>query len=57
MEIIRLPARVEAAVADLAEESAAERAKADIVERNLAEDAGKLIEKFLAGSTREFAVV
>jgi hypothetical protein len=56
MEIVRLSAREEAAIADLAEEAAAERAHADVLERELAEDAGKLIEKFLAGDLSSFVI-
>lgn len=54
MEIVRLSIREEAAIADLAEASAAERARADVLERALAEDAGKLLERFLAGDMLPF---
>lgn len=56
LEIVRLPSREENAIADLAEESAAERARADVLERKLADDASLLIEKFLSGSIAEFEV-
>ncbi len=53
-EVVRLPHSEEEAIADLAEESAAKRAQADVLERELAADAGKLIDRFLAGDMREF---
>jgi hypothetical protein len=53
-QIVRLSPREEAAIADLAEESAAERARADVLERELATGAGRLIERFLAGDTVSF---
>ncbi len=52
--VVRLSAREETAIADLAEESAAERARADVLEREIAADAGKLIERFLAGEMTPF---
>lgn len=55
-EIVRLTSSQEDAIADLAEESASKRAQADMLERELAADAGKLIDCFLAGDMREFAV-
>ncbi len=54
LEIVRLSKDEENTIADLAEESAADRARADVLERELAEDAGKLIEKFLAGDMVSF---
>jgi hypothetical protein len=54
--VVRLPARDENAIADLAEESAAERARADVLERELADAAGLLVEKFLSGSIAEFEI-
>ena len=53
-EVVRLTRSEEDAIADLAEEAAPKRAKADILERELAANAGKLIDCFLAGDTREF---
>jgi hypothetical protein len=53
-EIVRLTRSEEDLIADLAEEAATKRAKADVLERELAADAGKLIDRFLAGDTREF---
>jgi hypothetical protein len=55
-EIVRLVRREEDAIADLAEEAAAKRAQADVLERGLAADAGKLIDRFLAGDMREFVI-
>lgn len=52
--VVRLPAHEENAIADLAEESATEQARADVLEREMAADAGKLIEKFLAGDMLSF---
>lgn len=54
LHVVRLATEDETSIADLAEESAAQRARADVLERKLAEDAGKLIEKFLAGDTVSF---
>lgn len=54
--VVRLDKRVENAIADLAEESAALRARADVVEREMAEEAGKLIDRFLAGDVVDFVV-
>lgn len=53
-EIVRITRNEEDAIADLAEEAATKRAKADVLERELAADAGKLIDRFLAGDVREF---
>lgn len=47
-EIVRLPAAEENEIARLAEEAAAERAQADVRERELAADASGLIERFIA---------
>ena len=54
--IVRLTAPTESAIADLAEQSSAERARADVLEHQLATEAGALIDRFLAGSTDEFIV-
>lgn len=56
-QVVRLASKDEYAIADLAEESAADRARADVLERELAEDAGKLIEKFLAGDMVHFVTM
>ncbi len=53
-QVVRLASKDEDTIADLAEESAADRARADVLERELAEDAGKYIEKFLAGDMMHF---
>jgi hypothetical protein len=52
--IVRLAPGEESAIADLAEESAAERARADVLERELAADAGRLVERFIAGDLDSF---
>ena len=56
LEVVRLSSREEDTLADLSEESAAARANADILERQLATDASQLVDRFLAGSTKEFVV-
>lgn len=55
-EIIRMSRRDEDTIADLAEQSAAERARADVIERQLAIDAGQLIDRFLVGDMQSFKV-
>lgn len=45
--VVRLSKRIEDKIADLAEEAASERAKADLLERELADDAEKVIADFL----------
>jgi type I restriction enzyme S subunit len=52
--IVRLREREENSIADLAEKSATERAQADVLERELAADAGDLIERFLANDSSSF---
>lgn len=52
--VVRLSETEENAIANLAEESAADRTRADVLESELAEDAGKYIEKFLAGDMVHF---
>jgi hypothetical protein len=47
--IVRLAPDTEAAIADHAEESARLRTEADALDRGLAEAAGKLIDRFIAG--------
>jgi hypothetical protein len=54
--VVRLAEKEEDALAGLAEEAALQRAKADMLEREVANEAGQLIGKFLAGDTREFVV-
>ena len=54
MEIVRLTSGEEDAIANLAEQSAAERARADVLERDLAADAGNLIDRFIAGDMDSF---
>lgn len=56
-EVVRIAPRDEEAIADLAEESAAERARADVLEREVAVDAGNLIERFIAGDLNSFITV
>ena len=53
-EVVRVAPKDEEAISDLAEESAVERARADVLDRELADDAGKLIEQFLAGDIVPF---
>jgi hypothetical protein len=55
--VVRLSPSEETAIADLAEESAAERAQADVLERELAADAGNLIDCFIAGDLDSFVTV
>lgn len=57
LEVVRLTADEESVIADLAEESAAERARADVLERELAADAGTLVDRFIAGDLASFATV
>ena len=45
--LVRLKEAQEEAIADVAEEAAAERGKADVKERKLAEDAGTIVSEFL----------
>jgi hypothetical protein len=53
-EIVRLATREEASIADLAEEAASLRARADVQERALATAAGELIDQFVAGEMKNF---
>lgn len=48
--VVRLHQTIEAAIADHAEASAKARAEADGLERKLAEDAGRFMDEFIAGS-------
>lgn len=47
MEIVRLPSHEEDTIADLAEESARVRAEADLLERQLADDAAAVVDRCL----------
>ena len=49
-EVVRLKPLEESAIADLANASARARAAADVLEREMARDAGIIIEGFIAGS-------
>ena len=49
LEIVRLDPAEESAIADLAEAAAMARAAADLLERDIAQDAGAIIERFMAG--------
>jgi len=48
LEIVRLESREESAIAELAEASAQARAAADLLEREIAADAGEIIDRFIA---------
>lgn len=52
--VVRLSSHEEAVIADLTEKSATERTQADLLERELASDAEKLIERFMAGDMMPF---
>ena len=54
LEIVRLSAKEEDKVADLAEEAGKLRADADLADRALASSAGELIDKFIAGDMSDF---
>lgn len=49
LEIVRLNPAEESAITDLAEAAAMARAEADLLERDIAKDAGAIIERFMAG--------
>jgi type I restriction enzyme S subunit len=49
LEIVRLNPAEESAIADMAEASAEARAEADLLEHNIGQDAGAIIEQFMAG--------
>lgn len=51
--VARLAPQEEEAIADLAEASAAARSRADLLERELAQQAGALIDHFIAGESLE----
>lgn len=52
--VVRLSAKEETAIADLAEQAASLRADADVKERALATAAGELIDEFVAGNMLNF---
>lgn len=52
--VVRTRRREEEKIADLAEESSADRAQADVLERELAADASLLVGRFLSGDSAEF---
>lgn len=51
LTVVRLRQSDEDGIANLAEAAAAKRAEADVLERLMADDAGKLIDRFLAGES------
>lgn len=55
--VVRLTSGEEDVIADLTEEAAAERAQADVLERELAADAGNLVDRFIAGDLASFLTV
>ncbi len=55
-EVVRLAAKEETAIADLAEEAASLRARADVQERAMAAAAGQLVERFIAGEQADFEI-
>lgn len=56
LEIVRLAPSRENAIADLAEEASALRAKADILENILSADAEAILDRFIAGDTQDVVV-
>lgn len=56
LQIVRLHPKTENLISELAEESAAARSQADILERKIATDAGILVDKFLAGDSQSFVM-
>ncbi len=57
LEIVRLQPNIEDTIADLAEQGAALLAKADLLENDIAADAEAIIDRFIAGDTREIVVM
>jgi hypothetical protein len=57
LEIVRLKSSKESAIADLAEASAKARAEADVLERELAADAGAIIDQFMRGGSHRLRCV
>jgi hypothetical protein len=53
-DVVRLDRTEEEAIAELAEKSAQFRAQADVLERSLSEEAGRLIDRFVAGDMLPF---
>lgn len=56
LEVVRLGPVEENAIADLAEEASALRAKADILESDLAADAEAILDRFITGDTQDVVV-
>lgn len=54
--LVRLDRDIENKIADLAEAAAAARGEADELERQMASDAGKLLDRFMAGDVQDFVV-
>lgn len=54
--IVRLGKKLECKIADLAEKAVHLRSKADILEREIAFSAGKLLDRFISGDVQNFAV-
>lgn len=54
LRVVRLSKDDEDAIAELAEESAARRAEADVLERQLGDEASRLVDRFLAGEVIAF---
>lgn len=57
LEVVRLNAANENAIADMAEEASALRARADILENEIAADAEATLDRFIAGDTRDVVTV
>jgi hypothetical protein len=57
LEVVCLTSGEEDTIADLAEEAAVERARADVLERELATDAGNLVDRFIVGDLASFVAV
>ena len=53
LEVVRLSAAIENAIADLTEQSADLRARADLLEIEIASEAGELLDRFIAGHSLE----
>ncbi|MCA1977982.1 MAG: hypothetical protein LDL19_01970 [Thiobacillus sp.] len=56
LEVVRIDEAEENAIADMAEEASAMRAKADILENDLAADAEAILERFMAGDMQDVVV-
>lgn len=57
LEVVRLEASTEEVIADLAEQGAALLAKADLLENDIAAEAEIIIDRFMAGDTRDVVMV